>query len=193
MERIRLQMEQINDVNRSGAGATLLCGIEADILADGTLDVPDRLLAQLDFAVASVHSNLRMARNEMTERVLRAVRNPHVTILGHPTGRLLLERPPIEIDMEKVLETCAACATAVELNAHPQRLDLDYTWGPAARNLDLKVPIDPDTHHRPGLSHARTYGVAIARKAWLEPRHVLNCLSLGALRAKGLIRPATGS
>ncbi len=158
----------------------ILKGTECDILADGALDYDDALLARFDFVVASVHSRFKMEGDAMTARILAAVRNPFTTILGHPTGRLLLERDPYNVDMDAVLAEAARCDVAVELDAHPSRLDLDWRHGKVVRKLGVKIAIDPDAHAIEGLRDVR-YGVGIARKMGLQREQVLNAMTVDEL------------
>ena len=173
---LRRQHEEIQDVQSRLAGIKILHGIESDILADGSLDYDDNTLAILDFVIGSVHSRFSMSRNEMTARVIRAIRNPYLSILGHPTGRLLLSREPYQIDLEAVLEALAEEGKAVELNADPHRLDLDWRTCIVAKRMGIPVSINPDAHDTRGIENCR-YGVAIARKGWLSAADVLNCLT----------------
>lgn len=155
----------------------LFHGVESDILPDGSLDYPADVLAELDYVVGSVHSGFRMSETEMTERVIRAVRNPALTILGHPTGRLLLTREGYALDVPAVLEAAAAAGVVVEINANPHRLDLDWRHVRRAAELGIRIAINPDAHSVKALEHV-AYGVNMARKAGLGPRQILNCWSL---------------
>jgi DNA polymerase (family X) len=169
------EVARINDAEEV-PGLRLFAGTESDILADGSLDYPDELLARLDYVVGSVHSAFRMTREAMTERIVRAVRNPRLTILGHPTGRLLLRREGYAVDLDAVLEAAAASGVVVEINAHPNRLDLDWREVRKAAARGIIIAINPDAHSADALDHV-AYGVNIARKAGLEPRQILNCWS----------------
>jgi len=175
--RVEEQHRAIDELNRSLEGITLLKGIEADILADGTLDFSDEILARFDFVVASVHSRFHLPEAEMTRRIVRAVANPHVRILGHPTGRLLLARDPYPVDLTAVFRAAAEHGVCIELNANPYRLDLDWRRIPEAKAEGLKISINPDAHDPGGLADMR-YGVGIARKGWLTREDVLNTLDL---------------
>jgi len=171
--------EQITAARKAedAAGIRVLVGTESDILPDGSLDFPAEVLESLDFVIGSVHSSFGMSRNDMTARIVKALRNPRLSILGHPTGRLLLAREPYEIDMETVLKESASNGVALELNANPHRLDLDWRLCREAKKLGIKIAISPDAHVTDGLSD--TYiGVGIARKGWLEPKDVLNAFPL---------------
>ena len=169
---------------RSAASA-LLAGIECDIRPDGTLDLADDCLAALDLVVASVHSAFNQDREQMTARLLRAIDNPHVDILGHPTGRLLLRRAPYAFDIEAVVDAAARHGVALEINWQVDRLDLSDVHARLARDRGVPIVISSDAHSRRGFS-ALDWGVVVARRAWLEPRHVLNTLPFdrfrGALR-----------
>jgi DNA polymerase (family 10) len=176
-ERLSQQAAEIQRLNdrwqAEGVDFRLLRGIEVEVLADGALGLPDEVLAQLDVVVASIHSSLRQDRETITARCLKAVRNPHVDILGHPTGRLLGRRPPADLDMERVLQACAETGTVVEINAHPARLDLNDIYARRAVELGCKIAIDTDAHTPTDLD-LMPYGVAVARRAWLTPAAVIN-------------------
>jgi len=185
--KLRAQIAAIRKLNKKLDGFRLFAGVECDVLRDGKLDFSDEILAELDFAVASIHSVFNLSEAEMTKRIIRAMENPFITILAHPTGRLLLKRDPYLIDIPAVLEAAAATGTWVELNAAPKRLDLDWRWWPLAKQKGVKCVIDPDAHRAERL-HDLWFGVGIARKGWLTKADVMNCLPLGkiesALRAK---------
>lgn len=176
--QVELQQAEIdahNESFRTGEGTPfrLLKGIEADILPDGALDYPDEVLRSFDYVVGSVHSAFRMPRAEMTERIVRAVRHPALTILGHPTGRLLLTRAGYDLDIGAVLEAAAEAGVVVEINANPHRLDLDWREVRNAAALGILIAINPDAHSIAALDHV-VYGVNMARKAGLEARQILN-------------------
>jgi DNA polymerase (family 10) len=154
--------------------------MEVDILRDGTLDLEDEMLAQLDLVVVSIHSYFGLPQAEQTERVLQAIRHPEVNILAHPTGRLINRRAPIDLDVDEVLRACVDSGVAVELNAQPSRLDLKDTQVIRARELGLKVAISTDAHRTAELDLIH-YGVEQARRAWLTPDDVLNALPLEVL------------
>jgi DNA polymerase (family X) len=160
----------------------VLKGIESDILVDGSLDYPDEVLASFDFVVASVHSRFKLGRKEQTDRVLRAVANPRTTILGHMTGRQLLRRPGYDVDGEKVLQACAKHGVAVEINANPWRLDLDWRWHQQALKLGCMMSINPDAHSTSEIELTH-WGVEMARKGGVPRERVLNCLGLPQLVA----------
>jgi DNA polymerase (family 10) len=172
-QRVRQQHDEIDEVNATLTGFRVLKGIEADILADGRLDYADSLLDEFDFVVGSIHARFSMDGPKMTERVLRALDDPRLTILAHPTGRLLLARESYALDMDAVLEKAREVGIAVELNADPRRLDLDWRHLRRARDMGVKVAIGPDAHSERGLDNMQI-GVGIARKAWLSPADVLN-------------------
>jgi DNA polymerase (family X) len=178
--RVDEQHREIEKLNRRLHGVTLLKGIEVDILADGSLDFTDEILSRFDLVVASVHSRFNLSEEAMTGRIIRAIQNPHVHILGHPTGRLLLAREPYAVDMAAVIRAAAAQGVCIELNANPHRLDLDWRWIPSAKKAGVKISIDPDAHQVAGIGDMR-YGVGIARKGWLTRQDLLNTLPLPEL------------
>jgi DNA polymerase (family 10) len=181
-ERLQQQWHEIEQLNAEGLGIRLLKGIEVDILPDGSLDYPDELLAQLELVVASVHSHFRQSRQEMTRRILRALEHPYVHILGHPTGRLLLSRPPYEVDVEAILQTALRLGKIIELNAQPYRFDLSWEELQRARSQGLRIAINPDAHTPAELEYME-FGVRLARKALFPPEQVVNTLSAEELLA----------
>jgi DNA polymerase (family X) len=165
LKQIEEQHREADRLNRSfGKEFRILKGIESDILADGSLDYPDEVLDRFDFVVASIHGRFKLDRKAQTERLLKAVSNPDTTILGHMTGRQLQRRPGYDIDVQKVLHACAKHGVAVEINAHPWRLDLDWRWHQAALDFGCIMSINPDAHSTPELDHMH-WGVEMARKA----------------------------
>ncbi len=172
-DKVRAQHSEIDELNARLQGFRVLKGIEADILADGQLDYSDAVLDSFDFVVGSIHSRFSMDGAVMTSRVLRALDDPRLTILAHPTGRLLLSRKPYEIDLDAVLQKAAAVGVAVELNADPHRLDLDWRSLRRARDLGVLIEIGPDAHSTAGLDNM-AIGVGVARKGWLRAPDVLN-------------------
>ena len=174
-------------IEKRHKGFRLLCGVEVNILPDGNLDVADDILDDLDLVVASVHSQFRQPRDQMTARICRAVASPHVDILGHPTGRKVEAREPYDVDLEEVFKACLAGHTAVEINASPARLDLNDVFARRARELGLKISIGSDAH-RPGELGQMEFGVYVAQRAWLQTDDILNCWKVEKL----LARVATG-
>jgi DNA polymerase (family X) len=178
IERVREQWEAIDQLNRSFGGKFhLFKGTECDILPDGSLDYPDELLEGFDYVVASVHSNFGLARDAMTRRLVRAASNPHVTMLGHPTGRLLLARDGYDVDLDAVIDAAASAGTMIEINANPHRLDLDAIHCRRARQKGVMIVINPDAHSTGGLDDLE-YGVTVARRGWLAKGDVWNTVSL---------------
>ncbi len=171
------QSEEIDRVNAQVPGVHVFKGAEVDILPDGTLDYPDEILKNLDFTICSIHSKFNMTEEEATNRIIRAMENPHFTILGHPTGRLLLGRDGYPIDMKRIIDAAASLGAAIELNAHPQRLDIDWREMKYAKNRGVKIAIGPDAHNLGGFEDM-AYGIGIARKGWLEKADVLNAMTL---------------
>ena len=185
--KLRFQIATIRKLNKKLHGFRVFAGIECDILRDGSLDFPDNVLAQLDYVIVSVHSVFNLSETEMTQRVIRAIENPFVTMLAHPTGRLLLKREPYQIDIPAILDAAARTGTWIELNSAPKRLDLDWRWWPLAKQKGVKCVINPDAHRTERLQDL-WFGIGIARKGWLTKDDVVNCLPLGemepALRVK---------
>jgi DNA polymerase (family 10) len=186
---IRAQWAEIDAANHAGAGATVLKGIEADILADGRLGYGDDLLTGFDFVIASVHNRFEMDREAMTARVLAAMDHPAVTILGHLTGRLLLSREPYPLDLDRIFAKAAAVGVAIEINADPQRLDLDWRLVREARRAGVMISIGADAHSVAGLDNV-AFGLAMARKGWLGPDDVLNTKSVDGFLQFALRRAA---
>jgi DNA polymerase (family 10) len=182
-ERLLEQVKEIRELNESGdCPMHLFAGSEVDILTDGSLDFADEIMAQLDYVVASVHNAFAQDEATMTQRIIRAVENPYVTMLGHPTGRLLLKREAYQVDLAKVIDAAIANETIIELNASPWRLDLDWRWWRKAAERGLLCAINPDAHETGGLEHVAA-GVNTARKGWLQRDHVLNCRSVDEVKA----------
>jgi DNA polymerase (family X) len=181
-DQLRRQHEEIDRLNAEYSGRLLILkGTECDILKDGSLDYADDVLANLDFVVASIHSNFNLSAGEQTQRMLRALANPYVNIIGHPTGRILLGRAGYALDMEAVIAAAAEQGVCIEINAHPSRLDMDWRLVRRARDKGMKIPIDPDAHALEGLDDMR-YGIGIARKGWLSASDVLNTMEAAALQ-----------
>jgi DNA polymerase (family X) len=185
--KLRFQIASIQTLNKKLHGFRLFAGVECDILRDGSLDFPNEILSELDYVVVSVHSVFNLSEADMTRRVIRALENPFVTMLAHPTGRLLLKRDPYQIDIPKILDAAARTGTWIELNAAPKRLDLDWRWWPLAKQKGVKCVINPDAHRTERLQDL-AFGIGIARKGWLTKMDVMNCLPLAqierALQAK---------
>jgi DNA polymerase (family X) len=201
--RLKVQRAQIRELNKrlmpsprssptgrgrrqaAGEGNSdirIFSGIECDILRDGSLDFDDEILAELDFVVASVHSTFNLSETEMTRRVIRAISNPYVTMLAHPTGRLLLKREGYAIDIPAVIEAAAETGTWIELNAAPKRLDLDWRWWPLAKQKGVRCVINPDAHRVSRLQDL-WFGIGAARKGWLTKDDVMNCLPVAKIEA----------
>jgi DNA polymerase (family 10) len=172
-EELARQGDEIDEVNSRLQGFRVVKGIEADILQDGRVDYDERVLARLDFVIASIHSRFNLDKKQMTARMLAAMDNPYLTIIGHPTGRLLLSRDPYPIDLDAVIEKAAATGVALEINADPHRLDLDWRVLRQARKAGAAISIGADAHNVAGLSYVE-YGVGMARKGWLGSADVLN-------------------
>ena len=192
IERLREQGREVDDLNAALNGFRVLKGIECDILADGGLDYPDDVLSSLDFVIASVHGHFELSQSDQTARLVRAASHPLVTIMGHLTGRLLLQRPAYALDQDAVLEAACTCGTAVEINANPHRLDLDWRVALRWRERGLLSAICPDAHRTSGFSDVR-YGLALARKAGLRRAQIVNTLSAEAFLANALAKRPGGS
>jgi DNA polymerase (family 10) len=175
-DKLARQHEEIDRLNAEMKDFRILKGIEADILADGRLDYDAETLDRFDYVIGSIHSRFSMDGDTMTKRVLAAMDDPHLTILAHPTGRLLLSREPYAINVEAVLEKAAEAGVAVELNADPHRLDLDWRYCRQAKELGVTIEIGPDAHSTAGLDNVH-FGIGMARKAWLEAGEILNARS----------------
>ncbi len=184
IERVYEQWKEIDRLNneyaKKGVNFRIMKGIESDILTDGSLDYPDDVLAGFDFVIASVHASLDLPEDKMTERFLRAIDHPRTRIVGHPTGRLLLRREGSKIDMPRIIEAAAASNTAIEINASPWRLDLDWRWGRKAQSVGLLTAVCPDAHSIDGIDDAK-YGISIARKSGFSRDRVLNTWDADAL------------
>jgi DNA polymerase (family 10) len=180
-KRLAKAIKGIDKLNARLKGITLLKAIECDILADGSLDLPDSILRELDLVVGSVHYNTKMTKEKQTERVIRALDSPYVHILGHPSGRLINERPAYDIDLEKVMRAAVERGCFMELNSHPDRLDLDDIHCQMAKQMGLKVALSTDAHSKDDLSLMR-FGIGQARRGWLEPADVINTRPLPELR-----------
>jgi DNA polymerase (family 10) len=184
--RLLAQLDEIDALNKRLKGIRLFKGAEVDILEDGSLDYDDELLSRLDYVVASVHTHFGMGRQQMTDRILRAVRHPLVTMIGHLTGRLLMRRDGYPVDIEAVLQAAAETGCMIEINADPHRLDLDWVHCKRAKAMGVKLVINPDAHSTGGLANYR-FGVDVARRGWLEKQHVFNTQSAAEV-ARALAR-----
>lgn len=186
IDSLKKQWEEIDRINNSfqkeGVNFTVLKGIESDILSDGSLDYPEEILKEFDFIIASVHSSLEMPADKMLDRYKKAIENPYTSIVGHPTGRLLLRRDGSSVDINKLIEFAVEHDTAIEINANPWRLDLDWRYGLKAKKEGLMSAICPDAHTIEGIDDIK-YGVAIARKGWFEKERILNTKSAENLLA----------
>jgi len=180
-DELRAHIRDIDRLNEQLGGIVLLKGIEVDILEDGSLDLPDDVLRELDYTVCSVHSRFNLPRDRQTARIIKAMDNPCFDILGHPSGRLINERPPYDLDMEQVIRAAAAKGCFMELNAHPDRLDLNDIHLKLAKEFGVKVAISTDAHSTEGLNSMR-FGIWQARRGWLEPGDVLNTRSWPQLK-----------
>lgn len=182
IEKVLQQHEEIDHLNKKLAPFKIFKGIESDILGDGSLDYPDEILEKFDFVVASVHSNLKMEEEKATQRLITAIKNPFTTILGHPTGRLLLSRRGYPLDFKKIIDACAANKVVIEINANPLRLDLDWRWHQYALEKGVMLSINPDAHRNEGFLDMQ-YGVYVARKGGLSAEQCFNSLNLQQISA----------
>jgi DNA polymerase (family 10) len=180
-EAIYKQQAEIDKLNKSLAPFKIFKGIESDILGDGSLDYSQEVLSTFDFIVASVHSNLKMNEEKAMMRLIKAIENPYTTILGHPTGRLLLMREGYPIDHAKIIDACAANGVCIEINANPYRLDIDWRWIDYAMHKNVMLSINPDAHETVGY-HDMYFGVCVARKGGLTAEYCLNALSLDEIQ-----------
>lgn len=179
-DRVLEQMAEVDALNEELAPFKIYKGIESDILNDGSLDYDDEILAKFDLIIASVHSNLKMTEEKANERLLNAIANPFTTMLGHPTGRLLLSREGYPIDHKKIIDACAEHNVAIELNANPYRLDIDWTWIEYAMSKNVKISINPDAHSTDGIHHIH-FGTLAARKGKLTKEMCFNAMGREAL------------
>jgi DNA polymerase (family 10) len=183
IEDLRRQIDEIRQVDAEIEGIEVLAGSEVDILADGSLDYPDDVLSELDCVVASVHGQFRLSRAEQTARLVRALSNPWLDILGHPTGRILLSRDGIDVDLDAVLDAAAEHGAALEVNGDPHRLDLDWRWHQAATARGIRLSIDPDAHGPRTIEPLLATGIEAARKGWVTAAQTLNALPPPEFRA----------
>ena len=183
-ERLMEEKKAIDALNKKLRGFKLLMGIEVDIRSDGRMDFSDEVLAKMDIVVASIHSGFRQSREQLTKRLVSAMKNPYVSVIAHPTGRLIGERDPYEVDMDYILKIAQETGTALEINAYPLRLDLNDIYAKKAKELGIKLVISTDAHLTSQFDYMH-YGVSIARRGWLEKKDVLNTMSFNSL-AKAL-------
>ena len=176
-EKLKRKLEAVREADEKYGEIRLFCGSEVDILKDGSLDYEDDLLAELDFVVASVHTSFRIGEEAMTGRIVRAMNNPYVRVIGHPTGRILERRDPYEVDVSRLIREAAATNTVLELNSYPDRLDLSVPYVREAMEAGVRISIDTDAHDESALSLIK-YGVSQARRAWVEKVRVINCMPL---------------
>ncbi|MCY4526462.1 MAG: PHP domain-containing protein, partial [Anaerolineaceae bacterium] len=172
-ERLLRQQVEVRAIDQEFPDVQVLHGVEMDIRADGTMDYPDEILAQLDFVVASLHYSLRQERNVITRRLLNAIENPHVDLIGHPHGQLIERRAPADLDMDAVFEAAARTGTALEINANPRRLDLEAHYARRAVEMDIPLSINSDAHDADQMD-LLSYGILTARRGWVEAENVIN-------------------
>jgi len=176
IEKLLEEKRMINEINKRLKGFKLISGAEVDIRSNGELDFPDDVLKQVEIVVASIHSGFRQSKEQLTKRLVSAMKNPHVSIIAHPTGRLIGERDPYDIDIEEVFKVAKETGTALEINAYPLRLDLNDTYVKKAKQMEIPIVISTDTHIKNQFDYM-SYGVSIARRGWLEKKDVLNTLN----------------
>ena len=179
-ERVAQQQKEIDDLNEELKPFKIFKSIESDILADGSLDYDNETLKSFDFVIASIHSGLSMDKNKATERLITAIANPYTTILGHMTGRILLQRQGYPVDHEAIINACAEYGVIIEINAHPKRLDIDWRWVRKALDKGVMLSINPDAHEIVGYQDMY-YGVCVGRKGGLTKEQTLNTMSLKAI------------
>ena len=179
-ERLIEEKKEIDAINKRLKGFRLIAGIEVDIRSDGRMDFPDEILKKMEVVVASIHSGFRQNREQMTKRLVSAMRNPYVSIIAHPTGRLIGERDPYDVDMDEVFKVAKETGTAIEINAYPLRLDLNDVYAKMAKEIGIAIVISTDTHITNQFDYMG-YGVSIARRGWLEKKDILNTLSYDSL------------
>jgi DNA polymerase (family X) len=175
-EKVHAQIKKIDIMNDKDTNFRIFKGTECEILTDGSIDYSDKILAEFDYVVASIHSKFKMTEEEATKRIIKALKNKYVTMLGHPTGRLLLEREGYPVNMNEIINAAADYGKAIEINSHPMRLDLDWRYVRYAKEKGVRIFINPDAHHVDDLTNIK-YGIGIARKGWLEAKDVVNTMS----------------
>jgi DNA polymerase (family 10) len=179
-DKVAEQHAEIDKLNIELAPFKILKGIESDVLGDGSLDYSEEVLNTFDFVVASIHQGFKMSEEQATARIIKAIENPHTTILGHLTGRLLLSRPGYPVNHEAIIDACAKNGVVIEINANPYRLDMDWRWIKYATDKGVMISINPDAHAKEGY-HDTYFGVCAARKGYLQPSQTFNCLSLNEM------------
>ena len=179
-EKLMEEKKEIDAINKRLKGFKLIAGIEVDIRSDGHLDFPDEILKNLDIVIASIHSGFRQNKDKITKRLVSAMRNPYVSVIAHPTGRLIGERDPYDVDMNEILKIAKETGTAIEINAYPLRLDLNDVYAKMAKEIGIPIVISTDTHITTQFDYM-VYGVSIARRGWLEKKDILNTMSYGSL------------
>ena len=179
-KRLEEQMKMIDKMNQNLADFTVLKGIEVDIKSDGTLDLPDEVLQKLDIVIAAIHSGFKQGRAQVMERLIRAMKNPYVHIIAHPTGRIIGYREPYDVDMQEIIRIAAQTKTALEINASPERMDLNDIYAKSAGEKNVQLSLGTDAHQLAALDDM-SYGISIARRGWLEKKDILNTLSLSEL------------
>lgn len=189
-ERLLEQKKEIDAVNKKLKGFRIIHGVEVDIRSDGSLDIPDDVLKDLDIVVASIHSGFKQSRKQLTDRLISAIKNPYVSIIAHPTGRLIGERDAYDVDMDEILTVAKKTGTAIEINAYPLRLDINDTYAKKAKEMGIPIVIATDTHVTNQFDYMR-YGISIARRGWLEKDDVLNTLDVDELLKH--LKPASTS
>jgi len=182
-KRLQEQIDRIEKINHSLNDLVVLKGIEVDIKSDGTLDFPDSLLEKLDIVIAAIHTGFKQEREQIMDRLTSAMRNPHVNIIAHPTGRIIGYREPYAVDMQEIIRAAAKTNTALEINASPERMDLNDIYVKSAKEKDVLLSIGTDAHQLSSLDNM-SYGISIARRGWLEKNHLLNTFSLAELKLK---------
>jgi len=180
-ERLMEQKKEIDKINKQLKGFKLIAGVEVDIKSDGKIDFSDDVLKEMDIVAASIHSGFRQNREKITKRLISALRNPYVSVIAHPTGRLIGERDPYDVDMQEVLKVARETGTALEINAYPLRLDINDTYAKMAKEMNVPIVINTDAHVIDQFDYM-SYGVSIARRGWLEKKDVLNTLSYNSLK-----------
>jgi DNA polymerase (family 10) len=182
-KRLEEQMKMIDELNQNLDDFTVLKGIEVDIKSDGTLDLPNNILRKLDIVIAAIHSGFKQERAQIMQRLISAMRNPYVNIIAHPTGRIIGYREPYAVDMQEIIQIAVQTNTSLEINASPERMDLNDIYTKSAREKNVQLSLGTDAHQLAAIDYM-IYGVSIARRGWLEKKDILNTLSLSELKQK---------